>query len=535
MGASRGKFIAALLLGAGSAIAAELPPLQERPGEAALHLLGKQPMLRVPWQDLTLQGEDGFGGWRFRITVDAQGRVAQAVLVVGPAEYRAQAEATVRALRYAPFQRDGRAVAVQFEQWVTRRVEDYTGPVDRSFPAATGLKPQDVSIALQRRGCYGSCPAYRLELRGDGLVSYRGDAFVVAQGSYQWRVAPAVVAALVERFRQADYFRLKGAYVAASTDLPSYVTRLRLGAQQKVVVDYGGGDAVPDDNASRPGPMMPHSVTELEDAIDAAAESASWVLGDADTMARLRAANFDFGTREAVMGVSALMQNCQLDMASEFLRAAKLASKEFAHMDAEPALRTAAVCGDLARVRRLESQGALARAEDARILLEAGVTRGYPELVAMAFKHGAGVGGPISGSLPLIISAAASTRPDPRRSGSARYDPGEVIALLLKAGADARVQYNEGGTALFAAGSPQAVAALIRAGLDPNATDRGGHTALEYVNSQAVAQALLAAGARLPTDPQRLDALKSRAARLGWTELRQVLEPAAANGKLGTG
>ena len=528
MGASSVKIITALLLGAGSAIAAEPPPMQEQPGEAAIHLVGKQPMLRVPWQDLTLKDDDGFGGWRFKVTVDAEGRVAQAVLAAGPAEYRAQAEATVRGLRFKPFQRDGKAVAVQFEQWVTRRVEDYTGPVDRSFPAAAGVKPQDVSIALQRTGCYGSCPAYRLELRGDGLVSYRGEAFVVAQGGYRWRVAPAVVAALVERFRQADFFRLKGAYIAGVTDLPSYITRLSLGAQQKVVVDYGGGEAALDDNAGLPAPTMPRSVTELEDAIDAAAGSTSWVLGDADTMARLRAAHFDFGSRGAAMGVAALMQNCQLDVAAEFVRAGKLASKEFAHMDAEPALWTAAVCGDLARVRRLESRGALARAADARTLLEAGVMRGYPELVAMALKHGAKVRGPISTGLPLIISAAAASRPDLRRSGSARYDPGQVIAQLLKAGADARVQYNQGSTALFAAGSPEAVAALLRAGLDPNATDRDGHTALESVHSQAVAQALLAAGARLPTDPQGLDALKSKAARLGWTELRPVLERAAA-------
>jgi len=531
MGASRAKVITALLLGAGSAIAAEPPSLQQEPGEAATHLMGKQPMLRVPWQDLTLKDEDGFGGWRFRVTVDAQGRVAQAVLAAGPAEYRAQAETTVRGLRFRPFQRDGRAVTVQFEQWVTRRVEDYTGPADRSFPAAAGVKPQDVSIALQRTGCYGSCPAYRLELRGDGLVSYRGDAFVVAQGSYQWRVAPAVVAALVERFRQADYFRLKGAYIAGVTDLPSYITRLSLGTQQKVVVDYGGGDAVPDDDAGPPGPAMPRSVTELEDAIDAAAGSASWVLGDADTMARLRAAHYDFGSRGAAMGVATLMQNCQLDVAAEFVRAGKLASKEFAHVDAEPALWTAAACGDLARVRRLESRGALARAADARTLLEAGVTRGYPELVAMALKHGAKVQRTIPDGLPLIISAAAATRLHPRRSGGARYDPGEVIAQLLKAGADARVQYNQGSTALFAAGSPEAVAALLRAGLDPNTTDRDGHTALESVHSQAVAEALLAAGARLPTDPRRLDALKSKAVRLGWTELGPVLDRAAAGAK----
>jgi len=513
--------------------AAAQPPLQVNEGEAIAHRLGPSPVLRMPWQDLSLK-ERG-GAWFFRLTVDEQGRVTRVVPHVtrpGPEDYRPQAQELARALRFKPFERDGQAMAVEFDQPIAGEVEDYTGPAHRNFPA--GVNPMDVSIALWRTSCYGSCPAYRLELRGDGLVTYRGDAFVVAQGTYQWRVAPAVVAALAEQFRKADYFRLKGAYIASVTDLPSYTTRLSLGAQRKYVVDYGGlgntDEGLPPERREKGRAYMPRAVVDLEDAIDAAAGSASWVKGDATTVAKLRAANFDFGSEAVVRALYTLASNCRLGPATDLIREATPVNPQVAQYGPLHSPEIAASCGDLALLRLQESRGAFDRPAGARNLLESGVHAGYPELVAMALKHGASAKAPAGDGLPLL-AVAAGAWPDRRGTNGARFDPVQVIAQLLKAGANVQARDRQGRTALFTARSPDVVAALVRAGIDPNATDNAGNTALESTYDQAVAKALLAAGARLPTHPTRLESLKSMAAQYSWTELQPVLERATTQAR----
>ena len=517
--------LAALLLACSAAATAAEPTWQvDDAREVAAHLIGPAPVLQSPWQDLTLRTGDR-SVWYFRLTVDAKGRVVKALPTFGPAEHGQRALALARGLRFKPFEREGRAVPVVLSYEVVREVQDYVGGAGRAWPGA-GTRPEDMSIALRRTGCYGSCPSYRLELRGDGFVTYWGESHVVAEGHHQWRVAPTAVAAMVERFRQADYFKLKGTYIAHTTDLPSYIIRLSLGAQKKTVVDYGGAEPDLPILTGRQGPQMPRAVTELEDAIDAVAGSASWVRGDADTMARLRAVKFDFGSSAAKRGLGVLLTNCQLSPATEFIRAGTSAEGEADIVGSLPTLRAATRCGDLALVHRLVSQGALDRPADLQAFLKESVDAGYPELVAIALERGASVRSTDAYEVPLIAHAAAAR---PRARGpSAHFDPVQVIDQLRKAGASVQDRDGQGHTAIFSAGSPAVVAALVRAGLDPNAHDSAGNTPLESTADEPVAQALLAAGAKLPTHPARLLSLQRVAASFHWMELLPAIERAAS-------
>jgi hypothetical protein len=62
-----------------------------------------------------------------------------------------------------------------------------------------------------------------------------------------------------------------------------------------------------------------------------------------------------------------------------------------------------------------------------------------------------------------------------------------------------------------------------------NAADLKGRTAIESIYSEDCIAALLAAGARLPTDPERLNVLIARATKNGWPELLRQFEAAAAS------
>lgn len=131
------------------------------------------------------------------------------------------------------------------------------------FPSTRG---QPVTIRLERTACYGRCPIYRVEIRGDGLVTYTGERFVAVTGVRTRRIPPAAVARLVDQFRAANFYALKDSYRAGITDMPSAITTLRIGRHSKRVVDYAGQMA-----------GMPPAVSDLEQAIDRAAGTEAWV------------------------------------------------------------------------------------------------------------------------------------------------------------------------------------------------------------------------------------------------------------------
>lgn len=125
---------------------------------------------------------------------------------------------------------------------------------------------QPVLISLQRTACFGRCPIYRVEIRGDGLVTYEGTRFVKVVGKRTRRISPAAVRRLAKRFEATGFFDLRDEYRAGMTDMPTQYVSIRIGDRSKLVIDYAGEQA-----------GMPHSVKELEAAIDRVAGVSAWV------------------------------------------------------------------------------------------------------------------------------------------------------------------------------------------------------------------------------------------------------------------
>jgi Domain of unknown function (DUF6438) len=121
-------------------------------------------------------------------------------------------------------------------------------------------------ITLSRSGCYGTCPAYEVEIHGDGTVLYDGKFNVAAKGKHRAKISRASLAELVDFFRKANYFSLSDRYVYGVTDNPGYTTSISFDGESKSVFDYVGQSA-----------GMPSTVTDLEAAIDRVSGADKWV------------------------------------------------------------------------------------------------------------------------------------------------------------------------------------------------------------------------------------------------------------------
>lgn len=96
-------------------------------------------------------------------------------------------------------------------------------------------------LAMERTACFGSCPAYRLEIYKDGTVKYDGWTSVEFEGPYQKKFDAAKVAALYKQFEQYPIDTCSEMYESLIQDLPGinfYFTYK--GKEQKVINAHFG-------------------------------------------------------------------------------------------------------------------------------------------------------------------------------------------------------------------------------------------------------------------------------------------------------
>ncbi len=468
--------------------------------EIRTHLIGSRPVVQTPWTEK--KGEPYQSPWELRLTVDTQGNVVDATFLSGPAERRAEALQVARATHFKPFERDGRAVAVQFSMDIGTQQASYAGPADRAFPDS--VPPKDTFIGLERTGCYGSCPAYDVEVRGDGAVTFRGTGDVLATGTHHWRIAQAEALRLVAIARHADYFKLNGYYEYDVTDLPTYITRLRIGEQKKFVLDYGGsgfGSAVASTSFGGEDPHMPRVVTEFEIAIDQISGAASWVRGDEQTIARFRAAKWPFRSRQGGQALGLLIGDCKIELAKAFVRAGAPVNGSGGNWGPRRAIAGVPFCADVELAKLMASKGALADKANAKAFLQTSVEAGYPDLVRLALKYFGDVHTSDRDGNPLLFAAAGAydrrEEDEPKPVGAAKFDSAAVAQLLLTAGANVKARDEEGNTALHEANDESVARVLIRAGADVNARNDEGDTPLFDHYFSDPKKALIEAGANV--------------------------------------
>ena len=125
---------------------------------------------------------------------------------------------------------------------------------------------ENAVITLDQGPSFGSCPGYRLTLRGDGTVVYEADDFVKGKRVERKKIPQAKVKALVAEFFAAGYFSLLESYLQMDCTCQSWITTsIAIGNVQKSITRYSGDLSAP------------KALCELESKIDEIADSAQWV------------------------------------------------------------------------------------------------------------------------------------------------------------------------------------------------------------------------------------------------------------------
>ncbi len=199
-----------------------------------------------------------------KVIVTPLGKVESATAISGPKEFYAQAESLELKREFKPFTKNAVPVRASIEdyiwilppaQWAAKKVP---------FPEIKDWN--SLHIKLQRTVCYGTCPAYSIEIRGDGSVTYIGGSFTLITGTHHDQIPKNAVVDLVNQFRAADYFSLKDHYHWNVTDNPTYTTSIEFDGHKKEVIDYVGLED-----------GMPEVVEMLENNIDDAVGIEKWL------------------------------------------------------------------------------------------------------------------------------------------------------------------------------------------------------------------------------------------------------------------
>jgi hypothetical protein len=218
-----------------------------------------------------------------------------------------QLQDEVRLWKFTPFERNGKAVTAEVEEYI-----DLVPPeqLPKNRVAAPVVRPNSkVRITLERTGCYGSCPSYTVAVSTDGIV-FNGRGFVVAAGSHKDTVDASEVRQLAEKFVAADFYSMDATYKAGVTDNPTYLLSITIDGHTKEVEDYVG---------SWEG--MPAVVTELEDEVDTFARTLRWIDSSDGLVQALQAEKFNFKTFEAQVMVKESASRGMAGMVREFLEA----------------------------------------------------------------------------------------------------------------------------------------------------------------------------------------------------------------------
>jgi len=159
------------------------------------------------------------------------------------------------------------------ENAVPKPKQPAAGPVvpKRSAPVLAG-GASDFEVQLQRQGCFGRCPSYRLSLSADGQVRFFGERHVGSLGEHQGQVALETVAALRAALQREPYAALNGRYTPddprcgpAATDMASVSIAIRETGVSRHIEHYLGCS------------QAPASLRALAQAIDEAGGSARWI------------------------------------------------------------------------------------------------------------------------------------------------------------------------------------------------------------------------------------------------------------------
>lgn len=502
-------FLIALPVLAACAAGAAQPPIVFDPQTVMKHRLAGEDTVAVP------EGARGvWEGVTVIVTVSPEGKVVSAEFDAKENHDHADprpALAAARSWRFRPFEYRGKPVAARGTVKIAYQTPRQWRDPDAPFPS---IDYPSLKISLVRSACYGSCPDYSVTIDGSGAVlfttrwrSLEGAAEVHRQfspgpgvllpGEHRAQIGRPALDALIERFRAAHFFGLKRQYRARITDNPTYVLRFETGGRSWTVTDYVGKSA-----------GMPAIVTQLEDAVDAAAGTGRWVQGDETSVAALKGEGFDFSSRRAgeLTAYAAMAGDASDGMIVGLIEAGVGLDQPLAFDigDRPAPLGETLLVAAVAKHRPqlfgyLEKKGWLGRVQRA-VLSEA---------------FAAGGGGCDAAVARALVAAGAD--PNKRTKGQRgleqasgmtalmaalepygpcyRVDPGPVVTALAALGVDLNAADDDGQTALYGVEDPELQEQLLALGARADVRDKNGNSPIFSSWNDRIVLGLLDAGA----------------------------------------
>jgi outer membrane protein OmpA-like peptidoglycan-associated protein len=147
-------------------------------------------------------------------------------------------------------------------------------------------------IEMSRGACMGTCPVYTLTIPRDGMVRFYGNAFTVALGTWTAQLSTEQINGLKRVIAESSFFGLAPGCCNCMDRTDASTTTLRIidGATEKQIVHYHGCE------------KAPAALNELEDRIDAWAQTERWV-GSKEARKRIRMGD-DFGAWAKTLDVA---------------------------------------------------------------------------------------------------------------------------------------------------------------------------------------------------------------------------------------
>jgi hypothetical protein len=110
-------------------------------------------------------------------------------------------------------------------------------------PAKTEAGPV---ITFERTACFGTCPAYSMQVFADGRVLYEGRRWAPFVGKKELRMTPAALADLRKRAAEAHFEQFDERYTRHTTDLPGTLIGVQqpTGTMKVVWVEEGAPENV---------------------------------------------------------------------------------------------------------------------------------------------------------------------------------------------------------------------------------------------------------------------------------------------------
>lgn len=149
----------------------------------------------------------------------------------------------------------------------------------------TKEKPE-LSLKMERSGCYGRCPIYDLTIQPDGKVTFDGKGYTQTKGKAEDKLTEEQLNQLIAEIEKANFFSLDNAYNYDSKNCPELYTdspvvnlTIKLKGIEKRINHYQGcneKDSV-NQNKNWTEKIFPQQLYKLENKIDEIVETKRWI------------------------------------------------------------------------------------------------------------------------------------------------------------------------------------------------------------------------------------------------------------------